>query len=36
MDTLRLIAGIILVLALLAGEIYLVHEVISLAARLLN
>jgi hypothetical protein len=36
MDALRLIAGIILMLAMLAGEIYLTHEVIELAGKLLG
>jgi hypothetical protein len=34
-DTWRLAAGIILMLALLAGEMYLAHEVILLASKLL-
>lgn len=36
MDTWRLAAGIILMLALLAGEIYLAHEVVALASKLLT
>jgi hypothetical protein len=35
-DTWRLAAGSILMLALLAGEIYIAHEVISLASNLLG
>jgi hypothetical protein len=35
-DVLRLVAGIILMLAMLAGEIYLGHEVILLASKLLS
>jgi hypothetical protein len=36
MDALRLVAGIVLMLAMLAGEIYLAHEVIALAGKLLG
>ena len=36
MDAFRLAAGIILVLVLLGGEIYLMHQVISLASKLLT
>ncbi len=34
--TCRLIAGIILMLVLLAGEIYLGHEVLSIISKLLD
>jgi hypothetical protein len=36
MDTWRLCACVVLMLALLAGEIYLTHEVIALASKLLD
>lgn len=36
MDIFRLVAGIILMLALLAGEIYLGHQVLAIASKLLE
>jgi hypothetical protein len=35
-DYLRLIAGILLMLAMMAGEIYLAHQVFSIASRLIG
>jgi hypothetical protein len=34
-DILRLVAGVILMLALLAGEVYLGHQVLAIVSRLL-